>query len=101
MQNEASLCGTLGVAVHSACGLQQPACVYTKVFICKEREVYISLNLKGKLFLFPLLSGVYVCLEVDGYEFYDKQAQTDSSVHSINPNWDQVRLRHLLKHMNP
>ncbi|XP_053272508.1 active breakpoint cluster region-related protein isoform X1 [Pleuronectes platessa] len=58
VENEASLCGTLSVAVHSACGLQQPACVY-------------------------------VCLEVDGYEFYDKQAQTHSSVHSINPQWDQ------------
>ncbi|XP_035004267.2 active breakpoint cluster region-related protein isoform X3 [Hippoglossus stenolepis] len=58
VENEASLCGTLSVAVHSACGLQQPACVY-------------------------------VCLEVDGYDFYDKQAQTHSSVQSINPQWDQ------------
>lgn len=36
-------------------------------------------------------SGVYVCVEVDGYEFYDKQAQTHSSIHSLNPHWDQVR----------
>ncbi|XP_028420234.1 active breakpoint cluster region-related protein isoform X2 [Perca flavescens] len=57
-ENEESLCGTLSVAIHSACGLQQPACVY-------------------------------VCVEVDGYEFYDKQAQTHSSVHSLNPHWDQ------------
>nr|XP_019950927.1 PREDICTED: active breakpoint cluster region-related protein-like isoform X2 [Paralichthys olivaceus] len=53
-----SLRGTLNVAVHSACGLQQPACVY-------------------------------VCVEVDGHEFYDKQAQTHTSVHSVNPHWDQ------------
>ncbi|XP_051799992.1 active breakpoint cluster region-related protein isoform X2 [Acanthochromis polyacanthus] len=32
---------------------------------------------------------LYVCVEVDGYEFYDKQAQTHSSVHSLNPHWDQ------------
>ncbi|XP_037615594.1 breakpoint cluster region protein isoform X1 [Sebastes umbrosus] len=58
VEDEKSLCGTLSVAVHSACGLQQPACVY-------------------------------VCVEVDGYEFYDKQAQTHTSVHSLNPHWDQ------------
>lgn len=32
-----------------------------------------------------------MCLEVDGYEFHDQQAQTHSSVHSLNPHWDQVR----------
>ncbi|XP_042368351.1 active breakpoint cluster region-related protein isoform X2 [Plectropomus leopardus] len=58
VEDEACLCGTLSVAVHSACGLQQPAYVY-------------------------------VCVEVDGYEFYDKQAQTHSSVCSLNPHWDQ------------
>ncbi|KAM6895181.1 active breakpoint cluster region-related protein isoform 1-T1 [Lycodopsis pacificus] len=58
VEDEKSLCGTLSVAVHSACGLQQPA-------------------------------SLYVCVEVDGYEFYDKQAQTHSSVHSLNPHWDQ------------
>lgn len=58
VEDEASLCGTLSVAIHSACGLQQPACAY-------------------------------VCVEVDGYEFYDKQAQTHSSIHSLNPHWDQ------------
>uniref|UniRef100_UPI0037E9886C active breakpoint cluster region-related protein n=1 Tax=Semicossyphus pulcher TaxID=241346 RepID=UPI0037E9886C len=52
------LCGTLSVAIHSASGLQTPACMY-------------------------------VCVEVDGYEFYDKQAHTHSSVHSLNPHWDQ------------
>ncbi|XP_068569434.1 active breakpoint cluster region-related protein isoform X2 [Cebidichthys violaceus] len=57
-EDEKSLCGTLSVAIHSACGLQQPA-------------------------------SLYVCVEVDGYEFYDKQAQTHSSVHSLNPHWDQ------------
>ncbi|XP_068569433.1 active breakpoint cluster region-related protein isoform X1 [Cebidichthys violaceus] len=58
VEDEKSLCGTLSVAIHSACGLQQPA-------------------------------SLYVCVEVDGYEFYDKQAQTHSSVHSLNPHWDQ------------
>ncbi|XP_041842653.1 active breakpoint cluster region-related protein isoform X2 [Melanotaenia boesemani] len=53
-----SLCGTLSVAIHSASGLQQPACVY-------------------------------ICVEVDGYEFYDKQTQTHSSVQGLNPHWDQ------------
>ncbi|XP_029382776.1 breakpoint cluster region protein isoform X1 [Echeneis naucrates] len=53
-----SLCGTLSVAIHSACELQQPSCVY-------------------------------VCVEVDGYQFYDTQAQTHSSVHTLNPHWDQ------------
>ncbi|CAJ1086164.1 active breakpoint cluster region-related protein-like [Xyrichtys novacula] len=56
--DEKGLCGTLTVAIHSACGLQHPACVY-------------------------------VCVEVDGYEFYDKQAQTHSSVRSLSPFWDQ------------
>ncbi|XP_061565520.1 active breakpoint cluster region-related protein isoform X2 [Cololabis saira] len=56
--DEASLCGTLSVVIHSASGLQQPACVY-------------------------------VCVEVDGFEFYDKQAQTHSLLHSLNPHWDQ------------
>lgn len=52
------LCGTLGVAVHSACGLQHPA-------------------------------SAYVSVEVDGYEFHDRRAQTHSSVHSLNPTWNQ------------
>ncbi|KAM6908951.1 active breakpoint cluster region-related protein [Xenentodon cancila] len=56
--DEASLCGTLSVVIHSASGLQQPACVY-------------------------------VCVEVDGFEFYEKQAQTHSLLHSLNPHWDQ------------
>ncbi|TNN58873.1 Active breakpoint cluster region-related protein [Liparis tanakae] len=59
VEDEESLCGTLSVAVHSACGLQQP-------------------------------TSVYVCVEVDGYEFYDKQVQTHTSVPSLNPHWDQV-----------
>ncbi|KAM3857431.1 active breakpoint cluster region-related protein [Diretmus argenteus] len=57
-EEEASLCGTLSAAVHSASGLQQPACVY-------------------------------VCVEVDGYEFYDQQANTHSTVHTLHPHWDQ------------
>ncbi|XP_038150788.1 breakpoint cluster region protein isoform X3 [Cyprinodon tularosa] len=57
-EDENSLCGTVSVAIHSASGLQEPACVY-------------------------------VCVEVDGNEFYDQQAQTHSSVCSLNPHWDQ------------
>lgn len=34
-----------------------------------------------------------MCLEVDGYEFHDRQAQTHSSVRSLNPHWDQVGSR--------
>ncbi|XP_033839909.2 breakpoint cluster region protein [Periophthalmus magnuspinnatus] len=51
------LCGTLAVVVHSASGLQQPACVS-------------------------------VCVEMDGLDFYEKQAQTHS-VHALNPQWEQ------------
>ncbi|KAK6292053.1 hypothetical protein J4Q44_G00378380 [Coregonus suidteri] len=58
LDEEQSLCGTLSVAVHSACGLQQPA-------------------------------SVYVCVEVDGFEFYERHAQTHSSVSSLSPHWDQ------------
>lgn len=36
---------------------------------------------------------MYVCVEVDGYEFYDLQAQTHSSIRSLNPHWDQVRVK--------
>ncbi|CAN9509623.1 unnamed protein product [Ophioblennius macclurei] len=32
---------------------------------------------------------VYVCVEVDGFEFYNNQAQTHSSIQSLNPQWDQ------------
>ncbi|KAI1898809.1 hypothetical protein AGOR_G00076180 [Albula goreensis] len=53
-----SLCGTLTVAVHSACGLPQPA-------------------------------SLYVCLEVDGYKFYDNKAQTRLSLSSLTPQWDE------------
>ncbi|KAM4611554.1 active breakpoint cluster region-related protein [Polymixia lowei] len=31
----------------------------------------------------------YVCVEVDGHEFYETQAQTHTSVHSLNPTWNQ------------
>ncbi|KAM9424752.1 active breakpoint cluster region-related protein isoform 2-T2 [Pholidichthys leucotaenia] len=57
-EDDKSLCGTLSVVIHSASGLQEPACIH-------------------------------VCVEVDGFEFYDKQAQTHSSVLSLNPHWDQ------------
>ncbi|MED6269584.1 hypothetical protein CHARACLAT_000927 [Characodon lateralis] len=57
-EDETSLCGTVSAAIHSASGMQEPACVY-------------------------------VCVEVDGYGFYDQQAQTHSSVRSLNPHWDQ------------
>ncbi|XP_066537647.1 active breakpoint cluster region-related protein isoform X2 [Hoplias malabaricus] len=53
-----SLCGSLCVVVHSACGLQQPA-------------------------------SVYVCIEVDGFEIFDRKAQTCLSSCSLKPQWDQ------------
>ncbi|XP_061092768.1 active breakpoint cluster region-related protein isoform X1 [Conger conger] len=53
-----ALCGTLSVAVHSACGLEQPA-------------------------------SLYICLEVDGYRFYDNRAQTHPSLSSPTPQWDE------------
>ncbi|XP_055012269.1 active breakpoint cluster region-related protein isoform X2 [Boleophthalmus pectinirostris] len=56
-QKMEGLCGTLAVVIHSASGLQQPACVS-------------------------------VCVEVDGFDFYEKQAQTHS-VHALNPQWEQ------------
>uniref|UniRef100_A0A672ZEJ1 Si:dkey-33c9.6 n=1 Tax=Sphaeramia orbicularis TaxID=375764 RepID=A0A672ZEJ1_9TELE len=34
---------------------------------------------------------VYVCVEVDGFDFYERQAQTHSSVLSFSPQWEQVR----------
>ncbi|XP_052353198.1 active breakpoint cluster region-related protein-like isoform X1 [Oncorhynchus keta] len=34
-------------------------------------------------------ASVYVCVEVDGFEFYESQAQTHSSVSSLSPHWDQ------------
>uniref|UniRef100_A0A3B4VGF2 Si:dkey-33c9.6 n=1 Tax=Seriola dumerili TaxID=41447 RepID=A0A3B4VGF2_SERDU len=40
---------------------------------------------------------VYMCVEVDGYEFYDTKAQTHSSVHSLNPHWDQLDSKSLNK----
>ncbi|KAJ8416637.1 hypothetical protein AAFF_G00325150 [Aldrovandia affinis] len=57
-QEDQALCGTLTVAVHSACGLQQPA-------------------------------SMYVCLEVDGYKFYDNKAQTRPSLSTLTPQWDE------------
>ncbi|KAF5902463.1 active breakpoint cluster region-related protein-like, partial [Clarias magur] len=53
-----SMCGSVFVIVHSACGLQQPA-------------------------------SVYVCVEVDGYEIFDRRAQTCLSSYSLMPQWDQ------------
>lgn len=47
---------------------------------------------KDHLVLVLFLSGVYVCVEVDGYKFYDQQAKTHSSVRTLDPHWDQVRL---------
>ncbi|KAG5852049.1 active breakpoint cluster region-related protein [Anguilla anguilla] len=57
-REDKSLCGTLSVAVHSACGLQQPA-------------------------------SLYICLEVDGYRFYDNRAQSHPSLCSLTPQWDE------------
>ncbi|XP_017578535.1 active breakpoint cluster region-related protein isoform X1 [Pygocentrus nattereri] len=53
-----SMCGSLSVVVHTACGLQQPA-------------------------------SVYVCVEVDGFEIFDRRAQTCLSSYSLTPQWDQ------------
>ncbi len=36
------------------------------------------------------LSGAYVCVEVDGFEFYDRQKQTCLSAFSVSPQWDEV-----------
>ncbi|MCI4377286.1 hypothetical protein PGIGA_G00201950 [Pangasianodon gigas] len=55
---ENSMCGSVCVIVHSACGLQQPA-------------------------------SVYVCAEVDGFEIFDRRAQTCLSSYSLMPQWDQ------------
>ncbi|XP_041926440.1 breakpoint cluster region protein isoform X2 [Alosa sapidissima] len=32
---------------------------------------------------------VWVCVEVDGFEFYSNRAQTHSSLNSLNPQWNQ------------
>ncbi|XP_007242069.2 active breakpoint cluster region-related protein isoform X1 [Astyanax mexicanus] len=53
-----SMCGSLCVVVHSACGLQQPA-------------------------------SIYVCIEVDGFEIFDRKAKTCLSSYSLTPHWDQ------------
>ncbi|KAJ8008322.1 hypothetical protein DPEC_G00103630 [Dallia pectoralis] len=34
-------------------------------------------------------ASVYVCVEVDGFEFYDSRAQTHSSITGVCPHWDQ------------
>ncbi|XP_010904262.1 breakpoint cluster region protein isoform X2 [Esox lucius] len=34
-------------------------------------------------------ASVYVCVEVDGFEFYESRAQTHSSVIGVCPHWDQ------------
>lgn len=52
---------------------------------------YVRRWIRGHLVIGSLfLLAVYVCVEVDGYEFCDKQATTHSSIHSLNPHWDQV-----------
>uniref|UniRef100_A0A3B4FI65 Si:dkey-33c9.6 n=1 Tax=Pundamilia nyererei TaxID=303518 RepID=A0A3B4FI65_9CICH len=40
---------------------------------------------------------MYVCVEVDGFKFYDQQTQTHSSVLSLNPHWDQLDSKTLNK----
>ncbi|GAA6106727.1 active breakpoint cluster region-related protein [Tachysurus ichikawai] len=55
---ENSMCGSVCVIVHSACGLQQPV-------------------------------SVYVCVEVDGFEIFERRAQTCLSSYSLMPQWDQ------------
>ncbi|XP_030634996.1 active breakpoint cluster region-related protein [Chanos chanos] len=53
-----SLCGTLSVAVHWACGLNMAV-------------------------------SAYVCVEVDGFEFFENKAQTRPSLCSQTPNWEE------------
>ncbi|XP_066578626.1 active breakpoint cluster region-related protein isoform X2 [Amia ocellicauda] len=55
---DGALCGTLGVAVHGAAGLQEPA-------------------------------SLYVCLEVDGFQFFENKAQTRASLSCLEPQWDE------------
>ncbi|KAL6490773.1 hypothetical protein MHYP_G00011180 [Metynnis hypsauchen] len=57
-EKASSMCGSLSVVVHTACGLQQAA-------------------------------SVYVCVEVDGFEIFDRRAQTCLSSYSLTPQWDQ------------
>lgn len=52
----------------------------------------VSLGSKPETTLVPL-PAAYVIVEADGYEFHDRRAQTHSSVHSVNPSWNQVRTR--------
>lgn len=35
-------------------------------------------------------SGAYVCVEVDGFEFYDRRKQTCLSAFCVTPQWDEV-----------
>lgn len=88
VEDEEALCGTLGVAIHAACGLQQPACMFLNIWHVPEQTHSRGINWRRLL----SLSGVYVCVEVDGYEFHDRRAQTHTSVHSLDPHWDQVRV---------
>lgn len=87
------------MAVHSACGLQQPACMFLLITFfftvfnrITHKSTYVpSVDFKIRSINFVALSpGVYVCVEVDGWDFYNKQAKTHSSVQSLSPHWDQV-----------
>jgi len=42
------------------------------------------------VFISPDLSGAYVCVEVDGFEFYDRRKQTSLSAFCVTPQWDEV-----------
>lgn len=57
----------------------------------------VSLGSKPETTLVSL-SAAYVIVEADGYEFHDRCAQTHSSVHSVNPSWNQVRTRDSLNY---
>nr|XP_015802359.2 breakpoint cluster region protein isoform X1 [Nothobranchius furzeri] len=40
-------------------------------------------------------ASVYVCVEVDGYDFFDDETQSHPSVNSLNPHWDQELTFHV------
>lgn len=67
--------------------------------VCKSlySSNLVSLGSKPETSPVPL-SAACVIVEVDGYEFHDRRAQTHTSVHSVNPSWNQVRTRVSLRY---
>ncbi|TSL41021.1 Active breakpoint cluster region-related protein [Bagarius yarrelli] len=43
----------------------------------------------AKVLYFFMTAGAYVCVEVDGFEIFERRAQTCLSSHSLMPQWDQ------------